>query len=78
MKPLLTTAACILTASVVCAQFSNDELSVSSTEPGPIVQTVATEASISPIEAISPSMFGVCGAAAMALLIATRRQRTQA
>lgn len=75
MKPLLTTTACIITATVVCAQFSNDELSAPVNELEPIVQVATTEASISPVGDFSPSLYGICGAAAMALLITTRRQK---
>ncbi|MBK1880384.1 hypothetical protein [Pelagicoccus mobilis] len=78
MKRILTTTACIITATVVCAHIANDELSSNKSESKPIVQVAAAEASITPAGDLSPSIYGVCGAAAMAMLIATRRQRTQA
>lgn len=75
MKPLLTTTACIIVATVVCAHISNDDLRLSAGEPTPVIHTSESEASINPVGQFSPSMYGVIGAAAMALMISTRRQR---
>lgn len=77
MKPILTTTACILAATVVCAHISTDDLGLTSGEEAPIVQASESEASISAVGAFSPSMYGAIGAAAMTLVIASRRQRAQ-
>lgn len=74
MKPILTTTACIITATVVCAQISNDEKAIDSLTPDPIVQKVEAGTLLAnPFSENSASIYGVFGAATMALLIATRR-----
>ncbi len=75
MKPILTTTACIIAATVVCAHISTDDLGLTSGETTPIVQASESKASINPVGEFSPSLYGVMGAAAMALVISTRRQR---
>lgn len=75
MKPILTTTACLLVATVVCANISNDDLSRSNLDEHALVQAAALEASINPVGDFSPSMYGIAGAAAMALLISNRRQK---
>lgn len=75
MKPTLTTTACLFAASVVCASISNDDLAESHFDENPSAQAATLEASINPIGDFSPSMYGIVGAAAMALLISHRRQK---
>lgn len=78
MKPLIATTACFITATVVCAQFSNVELGSASIEPESFVSVAAASASMNPAGDFSPTLYGAFGAAAMGLLIATRRQRVSA
>lgn len=74
MKPILATTACFITATVVCAHISNEELAGLSDEPQPIVQVTSSNTTVDLLGGFSPSMYGVFGAAAMALMITTRRQ----
>ncbi|MDQ8198057.1 hypothetical protein QEH56_07865 [Pelagicoccus enzymogenes] len=75
MKPILTTTACILAATVVCAHISSSDLGLASGEDTAITQSAESGASIAQVGNFDPSMYGVIGAAAMAVVIATRRQK---
>ncbi|EDY80623.1 hypothetical protein VDG1235_239 [Verrucomicrobiia bacterium DG1235] len=77
MKPLLITTACLITATIVCADISNDELNPDHQSALPTVQAMESKASISPNIDFTPSMYGVCGALAMATVIASRRSKAQ-
>lgn len=72
MKPLLTTTACLLAATVVYAHISTHGSSGNTSD----LLDAETETAIAQVGAFDPSVFGVIGAAAMAAVIATRRQRT--
>lgn len=76
MKPLLTATACILTATVVCAHISNEEQPRFSEEQSEVREIAVSKATISSDLGLHPSTYGVIGAAAMSLLIASRRQQT--
>lgn len=77
MKPLLATTACFITATVVCAHISNDELSSLRTQPEAQRESVESSANLSSLNEFSPSAYGAIGAATLALLIAARRHQGQ-
>jgi len=77
MKPLLATTACIITATVVCARISNDEINSLRTQPAAQSEAVEASANLATLNEFSPSAYGAIGATTLALLIAARRHEGQ-
>ncbi|MBC2604654.1 hypothetical protein [Pelagicoccus albus] len=77
MKPLLATTVCFITASVVCAEISNNELRTVKSEATALIQASESEASLSPVADFSPSFYSLIGAATLALLITARHQNSK-